>query len=369
MDFTTSLIEWPGTTEAWAFLDLLPVGAYACAYDGRIIKYNHRAAELWGREPDLSSSDDRFCGSHKLFLRDGTYVPHTECAMANVLRTGVAIRGFEVLLEQPDKRRVTCVMDISPLSGVHGEIAGAINCFRDIPESVGGSEQFRQEQEQLRAIIETTPECIKIVARDGTLVHMNPAGLGMVGARYPNEVEGACTYDLIAPEHRDLWRRNHSRVCNGERLSWEFDIIGLSGIRRHMETHAAFLRLFDGTEAQLAITRDMTQRKKDEDNLKASEEMHRVIIEAASDAVVSIDESGAILLANPATTRIFGYEPVELIGKPLTILMPEFMRELHQDGLRRYLATDERHINWQGTELPLSARMAQSFRWRFRSGK
>ncbi|MGA7926246.1 MAG: ABC transporter substrate binding protein, partial [Candidatus Sulfotelmatobacter sp.] len=81
--------------------------------------------------------------------------------------------------------------------------------------------------------------------------------------------------------------------------------------------------------------------------LKGSEERHRVIVEAASDAVISMDENGGILLANPATARIFGYDPVELIGKPLTVLMPEFMRKLHQAGFRRYLATGERHLNWQ----------------------
>ncbi|MGA8230045.1 MAG: ABC transporter substrate binding protein, partial [Candidatus Acidiferrales bacterium] len=81
--------------------------------------------------------------------------------------------------------------------------------------------------------------------------------------------------------------------------------------------------------------------------LKGSEERHRVIVEAASDAVISMDENGGILLANPATARIFGYDPAELIGKPLTVLMPEFMRKLHQAGFRRYLATGERHLNWQ----------------------
>jgi PAS domain S-box-containing protein len=66
---------------------------------------------------------------------------------------------------------------------------------------------------------------------------------------------------------------------------------------------------------------------------------------------VSIDGNGKILFVNPATIRIFGYESYELIGQPLTMLMPEFMREPHRAGLQRYLATGQRRINWQGTEL------------------
>jgi PAS domain S-box-containing protein len=88
-----------------------------------------------------------------------------------------------------------------------------------------------------------------------------------------------------------------------------------------------------------------------EAQLRTKEEFHRVVVETASDAVVSIDHRGVILFANHATTTTFGYEPSELIGQPLTILMPEYLRNLHQAGLQRYQETSRRHINWQGTEL------------------
>jgi len=92
-------------------------------------------------------------------------------------------------------------------------------------------------------------------------------------------------------------------------------------------------------------------REGEESALRYSEENYRLLVETAPDAVISIDEHGAILFANPATMRIFGYDPTELIGKPLTILMPEFLRKLHEKGFSRYLATGQRHIDWQGTEL------------------
>jgi len=88
-----------------------------------------------------------------------------------------------------------------------------------------------------------------------------------------------------------------------------------------------------------------------EEQVRTGEEFHRVIVEAASDAVVSIDQRGDILFANQATTTIFGYEPAELIGQPLTILMPAYLRDLHRAGLKRYQETSHRHINWRGVEL------------------
>jgi PAS domain S-box-containing protein len=106
---------------------------------------------------------------------------------------------------------------------------------------------------------------------------------------------------------------------------------------------------------------DITDRKQEESELRYSEERHRLVVETATDAVISIDDSGAILFANHATMRIFGYDPTELIGKPLTILMPEYMRKLHENGFGRYLATGQRHFNWQGTELTALRKNGQEF--------
>jgi PAS domain S-box-containing protein len=95
--------------------------------------------------------------------------------------------------------------------------------------------------------------------------------------------------------------------------------------------------------------------------LMKAEQGYRVMIETANDAVLCMDESGAILLANPATMGVFGYEPAELTGKPLTVLMPQFLRKVHDDGFRRYLATGRRHLNWQGTELTGLHKNGQEF--------
>jgi PAS domain S-box-containing protein len=113
--------------------------------------------------------------------------------------------------------------------------------------------------------------------------------------------------------------------------------------------------------ANEALRKEIADRKHAEEDLRISEEKHRVIVEAANDAVISMDEEGAILLANPATRRIFGYDPVEIVGKPMTMLMPEMMRKLHENGFRRYLATGKRHLNWQGVEVTAQRKDGQEF--------
>jgi PAS domain S-box-containing protein len=103
--------------------------------------------------------------------------------------------------------------------------------------------------------------------------------------------------------------------------------------------------------ANEVLRTEMAERTWAEEELKRSEARHRLVVETASDAVVSIDEHGMITLANPATKSVFGHEPAELIGRPLTVLMPESTRTLHEDGYKHYLETGARRLNWRGTEL------------------
>jgi PAS domain S-box-containing protein len=74
--------------------------------------------------------------------------------------------------------------------------------------------------------------------------------------------------------------------------------------------------------------------------------------ENASDAILVIDDGSVIRFANRAAEEIFGYAVEELRGESLTLLMPEFLRRAHREGIARYLETGKRHISWRGVELP-----------------
>ena len=124
--------------------ELGPVAVYTCDVSGVIRDYNRRAAELWCREPALGDSAERFCGSFKMFLPDGTFMPHEQCPMAEVLSGKIAeVRDAEVLIERSGGSRITVVANIRPLKNVLGEVMGAINCFYDITERKKSEEALK----------------------------------------------------------------------------------------------------------------------------------------------------------------------------------------------------------------------------------
>jgi PAS domain S-box-containing protein len=256
-----------------ALLDALGVAIYITDTAGRITYFNEAAAALWGCRPVLG--DALFCGSWRLFWPDGAPMRHDECPVA--VREGRAVHGGEAVAERPDGTRVPFAAFPTPLRDAAGTIIGALNVLVDISARKAAEAALADSEARLRAVFQTTPECIKVVAPDGTLLLMNRAGVGMVEAEAASDVEGRSVFGLIAPEDLAAWQANHARVRGGEAVSWEFDIVGLRGGRRRMEAHAAPLRLPDGQVAQLAITRDVTARREAEQrqSLLASEVDHR----------------------------------------------------------------------------------------------
>ena len=93
------------------------------------------------------------------------------------------------------------------------------------------------------------------------------------------------------------------------------------------------------------------QAKSAEEALHASEGRFRAVVEAANDAVILANGRGLVLSWNPAAERMFGYRDSEVVGKPLTILMPARFREAHEGGLRRVASGGESRVIGKPVEL------------------
>jgi PAS domain S-box-containing protein len=125
-------------------MELMPAAVYTCDAEGRITFFNHRAAELWGREPRLSDADEKFCGSFALYRADGSPLAHADTPMAIAVRTGRATHGEEVTMERPDGSRIVVSVNIEPLYDTQGKLSGAINAFQDITQRKRSEEELRE---------------------------------------------------------------------------------------------------------------------------------------------------------------------------------------------------------------------------------
>lgn len=124
-------------------LSLMPMAVYTCDADGRITFFNHQAAQLWGRSPQIGDEDERFCGSFRLWRMDGSLLSHHETPMAKAIREGDLSRNLRVNIERPDRTRITASVNIDPLHDDQGRRIGAINVFEDVSERVQVEEALK----------------------------------------------------------------------------------------------------------------------------------------------------------------------------------------------------------------------------------
>ena len=110
-------------------LATLPIAFYVTEAPGGAIRaWNRRAVDLWGREPTIGESDERFL---RLCRTDGTPAPHATSPTAEVLRTGEPQTG-DIEIERSDGARLTVRVHTEPLHDSGGRLTGAVNAFQDI---------------------------------------------------------------------------------------------------------------------------------------------------------------------------------------------------------------------------------------------
>jgi len=239
----------------------LPFAVYVCDRDGLVVRYNRRAAELWGRAPKLGDPDERFCGSYRMFCPDGSLLQHHQCPMADVLRTGVSVREQEVHIERPNGSRGIALVDIEALRDSDGYIIGAVNCFQDITERKLAEDAALR----LAAIVESSDDAIVSKNLDGIITSWN-AGAERIFGYLAEEIIGKPITTLIPPDHQKEEEGIIERIRRGQRVE-HYETVRQ---RKHGSLIDVSLTISPVRNAQgkiigaSKIARDITERRRTE---------------------------------------------------------------------------------------------------------
>ncbi len=223
-----------------------------------------------------------------------------------------------------------------------GEIVEIHAASRDVTQRQQVEEALRESNNRLRAIVDAEPECVKIVAADGTLLEMNAAGLAMIEAETADAAIGKSVYGLVAKEYREQFQALNENVCNlGERGTLEFELVSCKGRSVWLETHAVPLcNPLTKECVQLAITRDITSRKRSEQQISEQ----AALLDIATDAIAVRSMDSKIIFWNKSAESLYGWQAAEVLNQNIDRLLYGENSIQIQKALETVVVTGE----WQG---------------------
>jgi PAS domain S-box-containing protein len=308
--------------------------------EGKIIGWNRGAERLYG-----------YAEAEALGLRVRDLVPEahrTEAAdvMHRVARGDAPSESFETWRITKDGRTRTVWATITLLRDAAGRPDSLVTTERDVTELKAGL-AARQAAELYQRVIEFLPA--GAVLRSNDHLTMNRAAEAITGyARSELTTVDAWCAALHGSEAQARRRLYETiRPIEGPASPVPLAIFRKDGEARHVEF--SVIRLDDRRELWMLI--DMTERDQAELALHRSEDYLRSIVNTAADAIITIDEDGAIGTFNPAAERMFGYAATEVVGQNIRMLMPPPYRGEHDDFMSRYRTTGEAHIIGTGREV------------------
>jgi PAS domain S-box-containing protein len=266
-------------------LELLPVATCICDPQGRIVQYNRRAVDIWGRAPQPGETHDHFTATSRFYSSDGSKLPHSK--VAEVLKTGVAVRDEEVIVERVDGSRISVLVNTDPLIDGNGKMLGVINCIQDITEQRRTLEALNQSQQDLRqqeqrwaATYEHAAIGIVEIDADGRFLRVNEAICGITGLSR-EQLLGWRLFNRTHPDDRDMDVEFYRRQVAGEIgfYSLEKRFVRPDGRVIWCSIRSQTVRDADGNFLYgVRVVQDVTERKEAEERQKRliDELNHRV---------------------------------------------------------------------------------------------
>lgn len=206
---------------------------------------------------------------------------------------------------------ITIEFSVSPIT-YQGANASFIT-IRDITERKQMQEKLEQSESKYRNLVENAHDGI-IITQFGKFKFVNNAFCNMVEFTQEELIEDSFL-KVVADEDKERMKEYHKLRMSGEKHQMIYEAKGItkSGKVKYFEINTSFID-YNGHPATFIILRDHTEHRALEDTLKASERKYRRLFEAESDAIFLVEkETGQILDANPAATKIYGYSHDEFL--------------------------------------------------------
>jgi PAS domain S-box-containing protein len=344
--------------------DEAPVGYHEVDTEGRYVNINRTECEMLGyaREELIGRSVFDFVAEE---IR-----AQAQQGFGDKVRGRTPLRTIERPYVTHDGRRLIVSIEERYKRNEQGEIVGIRSTVQDITERKRTEAALVASEKRARALFEGIEDAVFVHAPDGRILDANPAATRLLGYTR-DELCSMTTAEIDEPEFAAGFQDRLASQLSRGHLSCEGRHRTKDGRVVPVDINTSTI-LFDDQVAVLAVIRDITERKALEETrrqfaeaqmrnaremeaknlaLSQSEARYRQLTEGCLDGVVVADRHGLITLFNPAAEAIFGQVAADVLGRPLTVLMPAEFHPRHDAGFQRFVEIRESHIVGKTVEL------------------
>jgi PAS domain S-box-containing protein/putative nucleotidyltransferase with HDIG domain len=297
-----------------------PLGISVRSRTGKLIGVNEEWKRIWGvSEKRLAKELAKKKDKLEFDKRDeylGNWLPEVE----KVYKEGVYLHIPEVELLVPKKGGARWVSHyFYPIKDAKDRVDRVVILTEDITDRKLAEGALRISEEKYRALFDNAGTPITYLTSDGTILLINTVGAKNLGGT-PDNFVGKLIYKLL-PDIADITRERIRRVVESKAGCDFEDLIELPSGGRWFSSD--FQPVIDASGKVFGIqivSQDITERKRAEEALKASQEYIQNIVSSSPDMIVSVDNDRRIVEFNEAAQEAFGYDREEVIGKHVDIL-------------------------------------------------
>ena len=302
-------------------LKTIPSCVVQLDYEGRFIFANDRAVEVLGLEEseltDWAYNDPEW----EIMDLNGNPISDEKLPFRQVRDSGEPLYGFRHTIKWSDGTQKNLLVNGTPLLDSNGETDSVIFSLTDITDQIEYQHQLTQATARLEALFENSPDMINIHDMEGNITDPNPLLCEEMGYD-EDELTDMKVWELDQEMNPHKAHTLWEGMNQGDRKRIEGVYQRRDGSELPVEVHIRYLYV-DGEDRFMVISRDITERKKQEQQLQQERDRFRAVFEEAFDTMVLADEDGQYIKVNKSATELFRHPEDELIGRSIREFAPE----------------------------------------------
>lgn len=320
-------------------LEETPDAVIVVAIDGSILYWNHSAASTFG----FTSSETLGQQLTDLIVPQDRIEEERGCRQAALSNNAVT---YESVRRRKDGTLLNVSVTIKATRSPDGLFQHLICTIKDVTH-LKALRDSKLVESRFGSLLESTPDAIIMVNVTGRMVLVNSQAETLFG--YPRaELLGQPVEVLLPHRFRDAHHGHRGSYFSQPRARSMGAGLALHGLRKSgeefpVEISLSPLETEEGTMVMSAV-RDVTERSR-------AEQKFRGLLESAPDAMVIVDQTGAIVLANSRAEEIFGWSREEMLGNRIEMLVPSRFNEVHPENRTKFFANPKVRAMGVGLEL------------------